>query len=73
MHSFEMRAHTHKDKRVPLSTGSHDWVGSDFAVNAGVGLVIKMQESLTDSRVTVLEHVKAAFDRDWRSRYAKSL
>ncbi|KAM6941497.1 inactive phospholipase D5 [Lycodopsis pacificus] len=51
--------------------GNHDWVGSDFAINTGVGLVVKMKNSL-ESR-GVLEHFKAAFERDWRSRYAKSL
>ncbi|XP_031145434.1 inactive phospholipase D5 [Sander lucioperca] len=53
--------------------GNHDWVGSDFAINSGVGLVVKMKNSLKDRGVTILEHVKAAFERDWRSRYTKSL
>ncbi|XP_023129010.2 inactive phospholipase D5 [Amphiprion ocellaris] len=53
--------------------GNHDWVGSDFAINAGVGLVVKMKGSLKDRGVTVLEQLKAAFERDWRSRYAKNL
>nr|XP_046234893.1 inactive phospholipase D5 [Scatophagus argus] len=53
--------------------GNHDWVGSDFAINAGVGLVVKMRKSLQDREVTILDHAKAAFERDWRSRYAKSL
>ncbi|XP_053183095.1 inactive phospholipase D5 [Scomber japonicus] len=53
--------------------GNHDWVGSDFAINAGVGLVVKMKNSLTDSGVSILQQVKAAFERDWRSRYAKNL
>ncbi|XP_050926762.1 inactive phospholipase D5 isoform X2 [Lates calcarifer] len=53
--------------------GNHDWVGSDFAINAGVGLVLQMKNSFTDSRATIVEYVKAAFERDWRSRYAKSL
>ncbi|XP_056228170.1 inactive phospholipase D5 isoform X2 [Seriola aureovittata] len=56
-----------------LYIGNHDWVGSDFAVNAGVGLVVQMNNSLKDRGATILEHVKAAFERDWRSRYAKSL
>lgn len=48
-------------------------MGSDFAINAGVGLVVKMKNSLTDSGVSILQQVKAAFERDWRSRYAKNL
>lgn len=48
-------------------------MGSDFAINAGVGLVVKMENSLTNSGVSIQEQVKAAFERDWRSRYAKSL
>lgn len=54
------------------STGNHDWVGSDFVINAGVGLVVKMKESPIDRGATVLENLKAAFERDWRSRYAKN-
>lgn len=53
--------------------GNHDWVGNDFAVNAGVGLVIMMRNNLNNRGVTILDQAKAAFDRDWRSRYAKSL
>nr|XP_020451961.1 inactive phospholipase D5-like [Monopterus albus] len=56
-----------------LYIGNHDWVGSDFAFNAGVGLAVTMKKGLKDSGVTILEHVKAAFERDWRSHYAKSL
>ncbi|KAM7393781.1 hypothetical protein PAMP_020630 [Pampus punctatissimus] len=56
-----------------LYIGNHDWVGSDFAINAGAGLVVKMKKSTTDSGVLILEQLKAAFERDWRSRYAKSL
>ncbi|KAM9314488.1 inactive phospholipase D5-like [Pholidichthys leucotaenia] len=53
--------------------GNHDWVGSDFAINAGAGLVLKMKGSPEDRGVTILEHLKATFERDWRSRYSKSL
>uniref|UniRef100_A0A3P8VQ65 Phospholipase D family member 5 n=1 Tax=Cynoglossus semilaevis TaxID=244447 RepID=A0A3P8VQ65_CYNSE len=53
--------------------GSHDWVGSDFALNAGVGLVVMMRNSLADGGATILEQMKGAFQRDWTSHYAKSL
>ncbi|XP_026159656.1 inactive phospholipase D5 [Mastacembelus armatus] len=53
--------------------GNHDWVGSEFAVNAGVGLVVRMTNSVKDKGMTILEHLKAVFERDWRSRYAKNL
>uniref|UniRef100_A0A3B5PZ84 Phospholipase D family member 5 n=1 Tax=Xiphophorus maculatus TaxID=8083 RepID=A0A3B5PZ84_XIPMA len=53
--------------------GTHDWVGSDFAINAGVGLVVRMKDSTKDTGATILEHIKASFERDWRSRYAKNL
>ncbi|RVE75719.1 hypothetical protein OJAV_G00001680 [Oryzias javanicus] len=70
---FQLRLNHNKyvvtDNAVYL--GNHDWVGSDFAINAGVGLVVKMSES--PKGVTVLEHIKAAFERDWRSKYAKNL
>ncbi|XP_056136434.1 inactive phospholipase D5 [Lampris incognitus] len=53
--------------------GHHAWVGSDFTFNAGVGLVIKITHALKEKGVTILEDVQAAFERDWWSRYAKSL
>uniref|UniRef100_G3Q6A8 Si:ch211-194e18.2 n=1 Tax=Gasterosteus aculeatus TaxID=69293 RepID=G3Q6A8_GASAC len=60
------------DNAVYIGTQcNHDWVGSDFAINTGVGLVVKMKNSPEGSGV--LEDFKAAFERDWRSRYAKSL
>ncbi|XP_055013984.1 inactive phospholipase D5 [Boleophthalmus pectinirostris] len=55
-----------------LYIGNHNWVGSDFAINAGVGLVIMMQNNLKNRGRTIIGQVRAAFDRDWRSRYAKS-
>ncbi|XP_020498487.1 inactive phospholipase D5 [Labrus bergylta] len=87
--SFEVRFFSHKEQKEDvehglnhnkymvtdngLYIGNHDWVGSDFAMSAGVGLVVKMTNSPTDRGVTILEYVKAAFERDWRSRYAKDL
>ncbi|KAG8015132.1 Inactive phospholipase D5 [Nibea albiflora] len=87
--SLEVRFFSHKEQKDDIQhglnhnkymvtdnavyIGNHDWVGSDFAINAGVGLVIKMKDNLQDRRATILDRVKAAFERDWRSRYAKSL
>lgn len=56
-----------------LLTGNHNWVGSDFAISAGVGLVVKMKDSVPEGGATILEHLREAFERDWGSRYAKSL
>lgn len=55
-----------------MSTGNHNWVGSNFANNAGAGLVLRMTEAAQNGP-TVLDQVKAAFERDWRSRSTKSL
>lgn len=55
-----------------LSTGNHNWVGSNFANNAGAGLVLRMTDGAQNG-ATVLDQVKAAFERDWRSRSTKSL
>ncbi|KAM4597502.1 inactive phospholipase D5-like, partial [Polymixia lowei] len=86
--SLEVRFFSHKDQKDDVQhglnhkyvvtdnaayIGNHGWVGSEFAFNAGVGLVIKMKHSFRDRGVTILEHIKAAFERDWRSRYSKSL
>ncbi|CAL8330246.1 unnamed protein product [Lota lota] len=53
--------------------GNHDWVGREFAINAGVGLMIQMKHSLEDRGITIVEQVRDAFQRDWGSRYAKNL
>uniref|UniRef100_A0AAQ4PK22 Uncharacterized protein n=1 Tax=Gasterosteus aculeatus aculeatus TaxID=481459 RepID=A0AAQ4PK22_GASAC len=54
-----------------MVTDNAVYIGTDFAINTGVGLVVKMKNSPEGSGV--LEDFKAAFERDWRSRYAKSL
>ncbi|KAJ8360264.1 hypothetical protein SKAU_G00167890 [Synaphobranchus kaupii] len=53
--------------------GSFDWLGNEFAYNAGVGLVISQAVAPEDQRASVVGQVKALFERDWFSRYAKSL
>ncbi|XP_047435575.1 inactive phospholipase D5 isoform X2 [Mugil cephalus] len=87
--SLEVRFFSHKEQKDDIQLGlnhnkymvtdnaayigNHDWVGSDFALNVGVGLVIKKKGDLEDEGLTILEHLTAAFERDWRSRYAKNL
>uniref|UniRef100_A0A3Q3LUD5 Phospholipase D family member 5 n=1 Tax=Mastacembelus armatus TaxID=205130 RepID=A0A3Q3LUD5_9TELE len=56
-----------------MVTDNTFYIGSEFAVNAGVGLVVRMTNSVKDKGMTILEHLKAVFERDWRSRYAKNL
>ncbi|KAM4594578.1 inactive phospholipase D5 [Fundulus diaphanus] len=53
--------------------GSHDWVGTNFEINAGVGLVLRMGDSAKDTGATILKHIKASFERDWKSSYANNL
>ncbi|XP_044229156.1 inactive phospholipase D5-like [Thunnus albacares] len=53
--------------------GNLDWVGNEFAFNAGAGLVISQPEGIEDRNSTVVEQLRAAFDRDWFSRYTRSL
>uniref|UniRef100_A0A3P8UKH8 Inactive phospholipase D5-like n=1 Tax=Cynoglossus semilaevis TaxID=244447 RepID=A0A3P8UKH8_CYNSE len=59
------------DRAVYL--GNLDWVGNEFTFNAGVGLVISQPEGVDDRNATVVEQLRAAFDRDWYSRYTRSL
>lgn len=54
-------------------TGNLDWVGNDFTFNAGAGLVISQPEGIEERNSTVVEQLKAAFERDWFSRYTRSL
>ncbi|XP_035254734.1 inactive phospholipase D5-like isoform X3 [Anguilla anguilla] len=53
--------------------GNFDWVGNEFAYNAGAGLVISQTEDPEGRAVTIVGQLKAAFERDWYSRYTKSL
>ncbi|KAM3605555.1 uncharacterized protein V6R79_000693 [Siganus canaliculatus] len=53
--------------------GNLDWVGNEFTFNAGAGLVISQPEGIEERNSTVVEQLKAAFERDWFSRYTRSL
>ncbi|XP_051986350.1 inactive phospholipase D5 [Xyrauchen texanus] len=53
--------------------GNLDWVGSDFAFNAGVGLVIQETQSEREGQDSLLEHITDAFQRDWFSPFTLSL
>ncbi|XP_060943608.1 inactive phospholipase D5-like [Limanda limanda] len=53
--------------------GNLDWVGHEFTFNAGAGLVISQPEGVEDRNSTVVEQLRAAFDRDWFSRHTRSL
>ncbi|XP_044069339.1 inactive phospholipase D5-like isoform X2 [Siniperca chuatsi] len=53
--------------------GNLDWVGNEFSFNAGVGLVISQPEGIEDRNSTVVEQLRAAFERDWFSHYTRSL
>ncbi|XP_029949622.1 inactive phospholipase D5 [Salarias fasciatus] len=87
--SMEVRFFSHKEQRddgqlglnhnkymvtdSAAYIGNHDWVGSDFAYNAGVGLVVRMKDGPEERGETILQQLRAAFERDWGSRYAKTL
>ncbi|KAG7228518.1 hypothetical protein INR49_007692, partial [Caranx melampygus] len=53
--------------------GNLDWMGNEFTFNAGAGLVISQPEGVEDRNATVVEQLRAAFERDWFSRYTRSL
>ncbi|XP_054456574.1 inactive phospholipase D5-like [Anoplopoma fimbria] len=53
--------------------GNLDWVGNEFTFNAGAGLVISQPEGFEERNSTVVEQLKATFERDWFSRYTLSL
>lgn len=54
-------------------TGNLDWVGNEFNFNAGAGLVISQPEGIEERNSTVVEQLRAAFERDWFSRYSRSM
>lgn len=58
---------------VCFLTGNLDWVGNEFTYNTGAGLVISHPESVSEKRFTVVEQLQAVFERDWFSRYTRSL
>ncbi|KAM4695539.1 inactive phospholipase D5 [Discoglossus pictus] len=54
--------------------GNFDWIGNYFTHNAGAGLVIKETSAVTDKNETsIVDQLKAVFERDWYSRHARSL
>ncbi|KAF7665588.1 hypothetical protein LDENG_00138820 [Lucifuga dentata] len=53
--------------------GNLDWVGNEFTFNAGAGLVISQPEGIEERNSTIVEQLRAAFERDWFSRYTRSL
>uniref|UniRef100_A0A672GIS4 Uncharacterized protein n=1 Tax=Salarias fasciatus TaxID=181472 RepID=A0A672GIS4_SALFA len=56
-----------------MVTDSAAYIGVDFAYNAGVGLVVRMKDGPEERGETILQQLRAAFERDWGSRYAKTL
>ncbi|KAJ3610716.1 hypothetical protein NHX12_022808 [Muraenolepis orangiensis] len=53
--------------------GNLDWVGNEFTFNAGAGLVIGQQEGVDDRNSTLVEQLRDVFERDWFSRYTRSV
>ncbi|KAG8123532.1 hypothetical protein E2320_018848, partial [Naja naja] len=52
------------------SESNFDWVGTYFNQNAGAGLVINHAD--TGNKTSIIKQLKAVFERDWYSHYAKS-
>uniref|UniRef100_A0A671QHP4 PLD phosphodiesterase domain-containing protein n=1 Tax=Sinocyclocheilus anshuiensis TaxID=1608454 RepID=A0A671QHP4_9TELE len=50
--------------------GNLNWVGNEFVYSAGVGVVISQQVEQNNS--TVVERMKAVFERDWHSHYSNN-
>uniref|UniRef100_A0A1A8IF07 Phospholipase D family, member 5 n=2 Tax=Nothobranchius kuhntae TaxID=321403 RepID=A0A1A8IF07_NOTKU len=53
--------------------GNLDWVGKEFTYNAGAGLVISHPETIKERNNSVVEQLRAVFERDWFSRYTRTL
>ncbi|KAM6922878.1 inactive phospholipase D5-like [Lycodopsis pacificus] len=53
--------------------GNLDWVGNEFTFNAGAGLVISQPEGFEERNSTVVEQLRATFERDWFSPYTQLL
>ncbi|XP_043111133.1 inactive phospholipase D5 isoform X2 [Puntigrus tetrazona] len=51
--------------------GNLNWVGNEFVYSAGVGVVISQRVEQNTS--TVVERMRAVFERDWHSHYSKTL
>ncbi|XP_061600760.1 inactive phospholipase D5-like [Cololabis saira] len=56
-----------------IYVGNLDWVGNEFAFNAGVGLVISQPEGVEERNSTVVEQLRAVFERDWFSGYTHAV
>ncbi|XP_061482384.1 inactive phospholipase D5 [Rhineura floridana] len=50
--------------------GNFDWVGTYFNQNAGAGLVINQADA--GNKTSIIKQLKAVFERDWYSHWAKS-
>ncbi|XP_053157435.1 inactive phospholipase D5 isoform X3 [Hemicordylus capensis] len=50
--------------------GNFDWVGTYFNQNAGAGLVIN--QGNMGNKTSIVTQLKAVFERDWFSHYAKN-
>lgn len=48
-------------------------MGNEFLYNSGAGLVISQEKDPEDRNVTMVQQMSAVFERDWHSRYSKTL
>ncbi|XP_077468858.1 inactive phospholipase D5-like [Stigmatopora argus] len=56
-----------------LYLGNLDWVGNEFTYNAGIGLVVSQPGDVRrENTSTLVEQLRATFERDWFSSYARS-